>query len=234
MGIRRPPVQLIPSSTSNRPQSSNRTQSPRCVKRHIHHKTPQTRDLVPPKSEAADESGGIDQVMATGHPARTVPPTHPLPRSRMLVLPSPIPDAAVLCRVAGRSQRVLVGFDYFGNRWVSPEKIAARGLMTICLHNDRRLPRRKPRNSLTPATQREQLTLAHSAYGRTRKPIASATPAAMSALKSLWDDNSDCSVASWKLHATGSWSKSKFFRPANSKCHRPAAQCCRQVSELDP
>ena len=66
---------------------------------------------------------------------------------------------------------MFVGFDYFGNRWASPEKIAARGLMTICLQDDAACLA-ETAEFATPATQREQLTLAHSAYGRTRKPIA--------------------------------------------------------------
>jgi hypothetical protein len=63
---------------------------------------------------------------------------------------------------------VFVGFDYFGNRWASPEKIAARGLLTICLKDDAACLS-DTAEFATPATKREEMTLAHTAYGRTRK-----------------------------------------------------------------
>jgi len=66
---------------------------------------------------------------------------------------------------------VFVGFDYFGNRWASPEKIAARGLITICLRDDAACLDDTTKFA-TPATKREEMTLAHSAFGRTHKSFA--------------------------------------------------------------
>jgi 4-amino-4-deoxy-L-arabinose transferase-like glycosyltransferase len=63
---------------------------------------------------------------------------------------------------------VFVGFDYFGNRWASSEKIAARGLMTICLKEDANCLN-ETEMFATPATKREELTLAHTSYGLTHK-----------------------------------------------------------------
>ena len=48
---------------------------------------------------------------------------------------------------------VFVGFDYFGNRWATPQAIAARGLLTICLKDDKACLNATTRFS-TPATQR--------------------------------------------------------------------------------
>ncbi len=66
---------------------------------------------------------------------------------------------------------VFVDFDYFGNRWATPEQITARGLMTICLKEDA-VCLKETEAFTTPATKREEVMLAHSAYGRTRKPFA--------------------------------------------------------------
>ena len=71
-----------------------------------------------------------------------------------------------------------VNFDYFGNRWVSREKLAARGLLTICVKDDAACLTEAAKYE-TPATQREAITLAHAAFGRSRKPVdfvLSATP----------------------------------------------------------
>ena len=65
---------------------------------------------------------------------------------------------------------VFVAFDYFGNRWVSPEKLAAHGLLTICRAEDAACLANTAAFA-TPATQREPVTLAHAAYGRTRAPV---------------------------------------------------------------
>jgi 4-amino-4-deoxy-L-arabinose transferase-like glycosyltransferase len=65
---------------------------------------------------------------------------------------------------------VFVGFDYFGNRWATPQAIAARGLLTICLKDDKACLNATTRFS-TPATQRESVSLAHVAYGRTRAAV---------------------------------------------------------------
>jgi hypothetical protein len=63
-----------------------------------------------------------------------------------------------------------VDFDYFGNRWASPEKLAARGLLTICLRQDAACLAATERFA-TPAARREPLTLAHTAFGRARASV---------------------------------------------------------------
>ncbi|HXT06740.1 MAG TPA: glycosyltransferase family 39 protein [Roseiarcus sp.] len=63
-----------------------------------------------------------------------------------------------------------VDFDYFGNRWVSPEKLAAGGLLSICRKDDAGCLAKTARFA-TPAARREEITLAHKAYGRTRRPV---------------------------------------------------------------
>jgi 4-amino-4-deoxy-L-arabinose transferase-like glycosyltransferase len=65
---------------------------------------------------------------------------------------------------------VFVNFDYFGNRWASPEKIAARGLLTICLKADARCLDETAKYA-TPQTKRGEITLAHEAFGRRRQPF---------------------------------------------------------------
>lgn len=66
--------------------------------------------------------------------------------------------------------RAFVNFDYFGNRWASPENIAAQGLLTICRKDDSACLA-KTAEFATPATRREEIALAHKAYGRTRPPV---------------------------------------------------------------
>jgi hypothetical protein len=62
-----------------------------------------------------------------------------------------------------------VNFDYFGNRWASPEKLAAEGLLTICRKDDTDCLA-KTAEFATPAARHEDITLSHHAYGRTRRP----------------------------------------------------------------
>ena len=64
-----------------------------------------------------------------------------------------------------------VDFDTFGNRWATPEALAARGLLTICRADDAPCLA-KTESYATPQTRRETLTLAHVAFGRARKPVA--------------------------------------------------------------
>ena len=66
---------------------------------------------------------------------------------------------------------VFVDFDYFGNRWASPDKIGARGLLTICRRDDAPCLAETAKFA-TPQAQREEATLAHEAFGRARKPVA--------------------------------------------------------------
>jgi 4-amino-4-deoxy-L-arabinose transferase-like glycosyltransferase len=65
---------------------------------------------------------------------------------------------------------VFVNFDYFGNRWVTPEKLGAQGLLTIC-RKDARACLDQTAVLATAATRREDVTLAHAAYGRSRKSV---------------------------------------------------------------
>jgi 4-amino-4-deoxy-L-arabinose transferase-like glycosyltransferase len=66
---------------------------------------------------------------------------------------------------------VFVNFDYFGNRWASPEKIAAQGLLVICRKDDAACLSETDTFS-TPQTRREETTLERVRFGRTRGPIA--------------------------------------------------------------
>ena len=63
-----------------------------------------------------------------------------------------------------------VNFDYFGNRWISPEKLAAQGLLTICRKDDS-VCLAETAKFATPAARREEIALAHEVYGRTRAPV---------------------------------------------------------------
>ena len=65
---------------------------------------------------------------------------------------------------------VFVNFDYFGNRWASPEKLAALGLLTICRKDDAACLADSVKYE-TPAARREQIALAHAAFGRARQAI---------------------------------------------------------------
>ena len=65
---------------------------------------------------------------------------------------------------------VFVRFDYFGNRWASPEKIAARGLLTICRRDDQTCLDETGKFA-TPAALREDLTLTHEVFGRKRASV---------------------------------------------------------------
>ena len=63
-----------------------------------------------------------------------------------------------------------VDFDYFGNRWVSAQTLAAKGLLTICRADDAPCLARTQALA-TPQTRRETMTLAHIAYGRARNRV---------------------------------------------------------------
>ena len=63
-----------------------------------------------------------------------------------------------------------VDFDLSGNRWVTFEALAARGLLTICRADDAECLVRTEIYA-TPQSRRESLTLAHVAFGRSRKPV---------------------------------------------------------------
>jgi 4-amino-4-deoxy-L-arabinose transferase-like glycosyltransferase len=63
-----------------------------------------------------------------------------------------------------------VDFDYFGNRWASPQKLAAQGLLTICRKDDSWCLAQTAK-FVTPAARQEEIALAHEAYGRTRATV---------------------------------------------------------------
>ena len=65
---------------------------------------------------------------------------------------------------------VFVRFDYYGNRWASPEKIAALGLLTICRRDDETCLAETEKFA-TPETRREAVTLTHEAFGRERRSV---------------------------------------------------------------
>ena len=63
-----------------------------------------------------------------------------------------------------------VDFDPFGNRWATPEALAAGGLLTLCRADDA-LCLARTQAFATPQTRRETMTLAHVVFGGARKPI---------------------------------------------------------------
>ena len=63
-----------------------------------------------------------------------------------------------------------VSFDYFGNRWATPEKLRKLGLLTICRKEDS-ICLEKTAGLATSNARREEIALAHKAYGRTRAPV---------------------------------------------------------------
>ena len=86
------------------------------------------------------------------------------------------PTAAPLAFVAGSfrydnaaafysSERpsVFVNFDYFGNRWATPEALRRKGLLTICRKDDAACLDQTAAFA-NAATRRADATLAHAAY----------------------------------------------------------------------
>ena len=63
-----------------------------------------------------------------------------------------------------------VEFDTFGNRWATPEVLAAHGLLTICRADDAECLA-KTEGYVTPQARREKVALAHIAFGRARKSV---------------------------------------------------------------
>ncbi len=64
-----------------------------------------------------------------------------------------------------------VNFDYFGNRWVTPEKLRTQGLLTICRADDAGCLAETAKFAPAQA-RREEIVLAHKAFGRTRPSVA--------------------------------------------------------------
>ena len=71
-----------------------------------------------------------------------------------------------------------VGFDPFRNQWVTPEVLAAGGLLSVCVNDDAGcLAAAAPFR--TADSRSVEITLAHTAFGHTAKPVAfvvTATP----------------------------------------------------------
>ena len=66
---------------------------------------------------------------------------------------------------------VFVNFDYFGNRWATPQKIAAEGLLTICRAEDSACLG-ETAEFATPQARRKDAVLTQTRFGRTRGPLA--------------------------------------------------------------
>ena len=66
--------------------------------------------------------------------------------------------------------RAFVNFDFFGNRWVTPQKLADGGLLTICRRGDK-ICLDETEKFATPESRREEITLAHTAFGRSRAAV---------------------------------------------------------------
>ena len=64
-----------------------------------------------------------------------------------------------------------VGFDEFRNQWVTPEKLAEGGLLSVCVKDDAEcLAATAPFR--TADSRSVEITLAHTAFGHTAKPVA--------------------------------------------------------------
>jgi hypothetical protein len=61
-----------------------------------------------------------------------------------------------------------LGFDYSRSPWVTPDALAAQGLLSICLADDRRCLD-VTAEFATPESRRTEVSLAHSAWGHTAK-----------------------------------------------------------------
>jgi 4-amino-4-deoxy-L-arabinose transferase-like glycosyltransferase len=66
--------------------------------------------------------------------------------------------------------RVFVYFDYARNLWVTPEKLAEYGLLSLCISDDRDcLAQTQP--FVTPDTTRTEVSLAHKFWGHVARPV---------------------------------------------------------------
>jgi hypothetical protein len=63
-----------------------------------------------------------------------------------------------------------VHFDYSRNLWVSPEAIARRGLLSVCV-NDDEVCLSTTTEFTTPQTRRTELSLAHAFWGHVANPV---------------------------------------------------------------
>ena len=65
---------------------------------------------------------------------------------------------------------VFVGFEYFGNRWVTPQALAENGLLSACVADDA-VCLASTALFATPQASRTRITLAHKALGHQAKPV---------------------------------------------------------------
>jgi hypothetical protein len=65
---------------------------------------------------------------------------------------------------------VFVDLDYARNLWVTPEKLARYGLLSLCVSDDRDCLARTER-FLTPDTTRTEVSLAHVFWGHVARPV---------------------------------------------------------------
>jgi 4-amino-4-deoxy-L-arabinose transferase-like glycosyltransferase len=65
---------------------------------------------------------------------------------------------------------VFVDFDYFGNRWVTPQALAENGLLSACVAQDA-VCLASTALFATPEATRREITLAHAAFGHKAKPV---------------------------------------------------------------
>ena len=65
---------------------------------------------------------------------------------------------------------VFVGFEYFGNRWVTPQALADKGLLSACVADDA-VCLASTALFATPQASRARITLAHKALGHQAKPV---------------------------------------------------------------
>jgi 4-amino-4-deoxy-L-arabinose transferase-like glycosyltransferase len=65
---------------------------------------------------------------------------------------------------------VFVGFDYFGNRWVTPRALARNGLLSVCVIGDAACAA-STAGFATDRTTRAEITLSHRFCGHARRPV---------------------------------------------------------------
>ena len=63
-----------------------------------------------------------------------------------------------------------IGFDFWRNQWVTPEKLTRSGLLSVCVAEDSACLAATERLA-TPATTRRDVTLAHDAFGHRGAPV---------------------------------------------------------------
>jgi dolichyl-phosphate-mannose-protein mannosyltransferase len=110
---------------------------------------------VQPRREIAAEATRLWRE-ATGRPLAFVASTEPYDNALAFYSPD--------------RPHTFVHFSFFGNRWVTPEKLAEQGLLSICLEGDEGCAALTERFA-TPQATRNRITLAHAAFGHSAKPV---------------------------------------------------------------